>query len=134
MIALLQAVPRNRVLAHESVDDRDAGLAGEPPQLFCRTFAHRAVSGKDDRVAGVRDGFRYCPNRLVVGRGALCPAARNWLSLDIFLGDIFGTFEDIHSGFFLVSDLEGLSEHFRDRFSPFHQARYPPCHNRTTTR
>ena len=110
---------RYRALAHERVDDPDAGLVCEAPELPRGALADRAVAGQDERPLRLGDELDGSPHHLVVGArpAGLDRGHRRLVAL--LLGNVLGKLDEGRARLLGLCRLERLAHHLR------HRARHP---------
>ena len=115
--------PGYGALAHEGVDNADAGEFGEAPELGRGAFADGAVAGEDHRVLGARDRVHRPRHRLVVGAGAAGLDGGDRRAFRLVLGDVLRQLDQHRARLLGFRDLEGLAHDLGDAVRLVHRLR-----------
>ena len=104
---------RHRALAHEGVDDPDAGLVGEAPELARGALADRTVAGQDERPLRLGEQVNGPLHHLVVGTGAAGLDRGHRRLVALLLGHVLGELDERRPGLLGLGGLERLAHHLR---------------------
>ena len=110
---------RHRALAHEGIDDPDAGLVGEAAELAGGALPYRAVAGQDNGLSRLGDEIDRLSHYLVVGAGTAGLRGGHRRLIALLLCDVLGKLDEGGAGLLGLRGLERLAHDLG------HRARVP---------
>ena len=122
----VRVAPGHRALAHEGIDDADAGELGEALELGRGALTDGAVAGDDQGSLGARDRVHRAGHRPVIGAGAPGLDRGDRRARGLVFGDVLRQLDQHRARLLGLGDLEGLAHDLGNVVRLVHRLR-PLC-------